>query len=100
MIMHTVLFRWERAPREDELASVRDGLERLRALPCVRHMEYGSDLGLRPQTYDFVMVAWFDDVDAYDHYSRHPVHSAFVNDVLDPLGATRASAQIDVATLP
>jgi hypothetical protein len=45
---------------------------------------------------DFALVADFADHDAYVAYEEHPAHVRFVQQVLLPVMAQRAAAQIEL----
>ncbi|WP_433502959.1 Dabb family protein [Pseudonocardia halophobica] len=42
--------------------------------PTVRAISHGPDLGVRPNGYDYGLVADFDDAEGWKAYSAHPAH--------------------------
>jgi len=90
------MFRWAEGTttgQQEEVAA------KLRELPDVikeiREYEVGSNAGVNPAAYDFVVVADFDDRDAYLTYRDHPAHRAVVDRYIEPIVAERASIQYE-----
>jgi hypothetical protein len=94
MFRHVVMFQWKDDVGEVE---VEKALGKLAALPNqieeIRAFAVGSDAGLREDNHDVVVVADFDDAEAYLRYADHPAHVALVADHLRPLIAHRAAVQ-------
>jgi hypothetical protein len=79
---------------------ITDVCRRLRQLPhlveTIRTYEVGRDLGLRPGTWDLVVIGGFDDVDGFRTYATHPEHVAVVDDI-NRIVLDRASLQSEIA---
>jgi hypothetical protein len=75
-VQHTVLLTFASTADRDE-AKVR--LERLpAAIPQIRSMTIGLDLGLDPTASDLVLVTTHDDADALRAYIADPAHQAYL----------------------
>ena len=62
-------------------------------IPEIRDYRFGPNLGINPGTYDFVVVADFDDEQAYLTYRDHPDHQAFIAELITGNVADRAAIQ-------
>lgn len=94
MIRHTVLFRW----REDAAASdIEAAFAALEGLPAaieeLRGFSFGADAGLAEGNFDAVVVADFEDTEAYRRYAEHPEHLRVIREALRPLIAERVAVQ-------
>ena len=75
MIKHVVFFKFKQdiSPAEREA-----GISGLRALPdkidFIRSFEVGEDVLKLPRSWDVVLVATYDDLDALQAYAVHPDH--------------------------
>lgn len=97
MIRHVALFRWREGTTPDQVAAVRAGLDRLPAeVPSLRAYAHGPDLALGEGRWDYAVVADFDDAPGYVEYVDHPAHDAVRRELILPLAADRAAAQIDL----
>ncbi len=94
MLRHVVMFRWTPDTTDEAVAAA---TATLRALPAqigaIRSYHVGSDAGLAPGNWDYVVVADLDDVDGYAEYRDHPAHQAAIVSVLRPMIAERAAVQ-------
>jgi hypothetical protein len=93
-MLHVAVFTWQDHVTADQVAEITAGL---RALPeqidALQRYEVGPDLGIRPGTADFAVVAQVADGDGLNAYLQHPAHKA-VTDKMQPMIATRTAAQI------
>jgi hypothetical protein len=87
-IRHVVLFEHKNA----DAARIQRIIDALNALPAqidwIREWSITEDLGHRPGSCRFCLIAVFDDMDAMNRYLEHPAHQAAVAigaDVLDKL---------------
>lgn len=97
MIRHVAMFRWLEGTTADQVAAVAEGLRALPAqIASVRTYEAGPDLELGEGRWDFAVVATFDDAAGYQAYVDHPAHQAVATDLIGPIRADRAHAQIEV----
>jgi hypothetical protein len=91
---HVVMLRFTEKATEAEKRALRDGLATMpEQIPEVRAYRFGDDAGLNPDNYDFVVVADFEDRDAFLAYRDHPAHQKLVADLLRPIVAHRAAVQ-------
>ena len=75
MIKHIVFFKF----KPDISAAEREaGISGLRELPdkidLIRTFEVGEDVLRTPRSWDLVLVATYDDLDALQTYASHPDH--------------------------
>ena len=75
MIKHVVFFKF----KPDISAAEREaGISGLRGLPgkidFIRSFELGEDVLKSPRSWDLVLVATYDDLDALQTYATHPDH--------------------------
>jgi len=97
MIRHVVLFAW--IP-EATGKQKRQAAEELRTLPPLmtglRSFNVGPDAGIIEGTFDFALVADFEDVGSYLAYRNHPAHRAVVEQVIDPIAKERVAVQYEI----
>lgn len=78
MIRHVVFFKFKPESSEGERKKV---LEEFRALPdkidVIREFEVGEDVLRSNRSWDAVLVATFDDLEALETYQRHDDHLSF-----------------------
>jgi stress responsive alpha/beta barrel protein len=91
MIRHVVFFKFkaEIGPAERQAA-----LKALRALPdkidVIRSFEVGEDIMHLPRSWDMVLVAKYDDLQALETYTRHDDHVEVVlklREICDAVGS-------------
>ena len=91
---HVVMFKWEDHVDEAHVEQVHAGLA---ALPddidVIRSYVHGPDLGVSEGTYDYVVIADFDDLDDFLTYRHHPLHVQLIDDLIAGHVADRASVQ-------
>jgi quinol monooxygenase YgiN len=64
---------------EAERQTVREAIDGFAsAIPEVRSIVAGANVGKGPNHHDYVMVADFDDMDAFRRYIASPAHQAYV----------------------
>jgi hypothetical protein len=97
MIMHVAVFTWRESTTSEDIAGVEASLSRMPTLiPALKEYHFGSNLGLRPGTADFAVVAVLDQAELGD-YLDHPEHQRIVREVISPLLATRTALQVEHA---
>ena len=97
MFRHVVLFTWTAEATEAQKGMVASELGKLPGVIDVsREYRFGPDAGINPASRDFALVADFDDADGYLVYRDHPAHRKVVEDYLNPIVASRASAQYGI----
>jgi hypothetical protein len=95
MIMHVAVFTWREGTTREDIARVEAALSRMpAAVPALREYRFGPDLGLRPGTADFAVVAVIEQAELA-RYLDHPEHQRVVREVISPLLATRTAIQLE-----
>ncbi|QFG25543.1 Dabb family protein [Actinomadura sp. WMMB 499] len=91
---HVVMFKWAEGTTTGQQEEVAARLSELPGLiPEIREYVMGTDAGLSPGAYDFVVVADFADADAFRVYRDHPAHRTVADDLIAPIMAERAVVQ-------
>lgn len=91
---HIVTFKW----RDEEFAdqpvaqALRDLVPHLDGVQTYR---CGPDIGLTPASYDFAVVATFDNREHFLSYRDHPEHQRILTDIIVPNLDTRTVVQLD-----
>jgi hypothetical protein len=97
MLRHVVLFTWTPEATGEQQRAVAAELRRLPGLiPEIRNYDVGPDAGLTEGTYDFAVVADFDDAAGYLAYRDHPAHRAAIDKYLTPIVSSRARVQFEI----
>jgi len=97
MLRHVVLFAWipEATDKQKHQAA-----EELRALPPLMtglvSFHVGPDAGIIEGTFDFALVADFEDAESYLAYRNHPAHRAVVEQVINPIAKERVAVQYEI----
>jgi hypothetical protein len=98
---HVVMFKWNDGVAADHADQVRDGLNALPpAIEQIRSYVHGPDVGVSEGTFDYVVVADFDDVDDFRIYRAHPAHVLLIEELITGNVAERASVQYMTAGEP
>ena len=63
------------------------------AIPEIRGLSFGPDLGLAERNGDFAIIVDFDDEDAFRRYLAHPAHSRLIEEFLKPIIESRRGVQ-------
>jgi hypothetical protein len=96
MLRHVVLFRWTDDTTTDDVEQIRAGLSSLPAvIPQIRSYTHGPDLRVGESTWDYGIVAEFDDPAAWEAYDVHPEHSRVRAEIIRPHIAERATVRFD-----
>lgn len=77
MIRHTVVFKLKHPKGSPEEKVFLDAIQKLSAIPGVRNFELLRQVS-KKNKYDFGLSMEFESAKAYDGYSNHPDHNAFV----------------------
>jgi len=96
MIRHVVMFRWADDVDDEHVASVAAALDGLPdAIPEISGYAHGRDLVLADGNHDYAVVGDFDTAADYATYRDHPVHRAFIADLIAGRIAERAAVQFE-----
>jgi hypothetical protein len=91
MIKHIVFCKFKPEATDGERKQALDALRELPGkIDVIREFEVGEDVLRAPRSWDAVLVATFDDLDALQKYARHDDHTAAalkVQAVCDAIGA-------------
>lgn len=91
------MFRWADDTSDEAKEAVAAGLAELPGvIPEIKRYEFGGDLALREGTWDFVVVADFDDADGYRTYSDDATHQAVIAERIAPNVVERAAVQYEL----
>lgn len=94
---HVVMFKWAEGLGAEHAAALRDGLDALPgAIDEIRSYVHGADVGVSADNYDYVVVADFDDVNAFRTYREHPQHVLVVEELITGKVAERAAVQFEI----
>jgi hypothetical protein len=78
-VRHVVLFDFAGDAGEAKVAAIVDGLNALPAkIPEIRDWSLTEDLGHRPGSFRFCLIAHFENMDAVSRYLAHPEHNEAV----------------------
>ncbi len=77
MIRHLIFVKFKKGTSAADIANIEKGFQGLpSAIPEIKSFEYGRDVVRSERSYDFALVALFDDLAALDRYRVHPAHVA------------------------
>ncbi len=94
MILHVVMFTWKTGVTPRQVDEATAAIHALRgSIPGLTSIQGSADLGLRPGNPDYLLVATFEDEEAWHAYQAHPRHKALLGDVIEPMAAHRQSIQ-------
>ncbi len=75
MLTHIVMVKLKPGTQRDKAERVISDLRGLPGrIPEIREFEVGEDIIHSPRSFDYVLVARFDDVAALQRYQQHPNH--------------------------
>lgn len=93
-LRHIVLIRFENDVTDEQVAAFARGLDGLPgAISQIRSYEHGRDAGIRSGSWDYGLIAEFDSPEDFTSYVNHPAHQQLVDELLNPISATRTSVQ-------
>ncbi|MBO2446760.1 Dabb family protein [Actinomadura barringtoniae] len=93
---HVVLFRWAEGTTTGQAEEVASRLSALAGvIPEVGSLSIGTDAGVNPGNFDFVVVGDFASKDDYVAYRDHPAHRAVIDEFIKPILAERAAIQYE-----
>ena len=75
MLKHVVFFKFKQGIGEEEIVDLEKSLAALPpAIPEILSYEFGRDVVRSERSYDLALVSTFKDLDAMQHYQKHPDH--------------------------
>ena len=75
MITHIALFRWKDGTTDEQVQWFADGLDEI--VPQIDHVKgyrHGRNVGLTGDSWDYAVVADFEDEVGHRAYLDHPLH--------------------------
>jgi hypothetical protein len=91
---HVVMFKWQEGLGHDHVDRVREGLNSMpQVIDQIRGYVHGTDVGVSEGNFDYVVVADFENIDAWRVYRDHPHHVLFIEEVITGNVAQRAAIQ-------
>lgn len=96
-LRHAVLFRWKPEVTAEHIDATERALAELPSkVPSIRSYAFGRNLGINPGTFDYAVIAEFDDREGYLEYRDHPDHQAFIAAHTADYVSDRASIQMEI----
>jgi hypothetical protein len=75
MLKHVVMCKFKNSASESDIAEVKKGLGGLSAIiPEIMEFECGRDVLRSERSYDFALVARFENLEMMQRYQVHPAH--------------------------
>jgi hypothetical protein len=94
MLHHVVVITLKGGVTDEQVSGVLDGFATLpTAIPQILAYNFGRDAGLSQNNFAIALVAKFESAEDFTAYREHPVHQAFVRDLLGPISESRSSIQ-------
>ena len=80
MIRQITLIRFKPEVKADQIQAMAEGFQGLvNIAPTVSRFEFGPDLNIRDDTWDYALVIDFPDEEALFSYRDQPTHLSFAN---------------------
>ncbi|WP_224112440.1 Dabb family protein [Mycobacterium avium] len=95
MLCHVTLLRWTDPTAVDERQLLGEFAALKEALPYLRSIQTGADLGFAEANYHYAVVAHFDDEAGWRQYQADPAHLKIAHAIAPNL-ASRVSAQFEI----
>ncbi|MDH3556451.1 MAG: Dabb family protein [Deltaproteobacteria bacterium] len=84
MLKHVVFFKFKDGVGEEEIVNLEKSLAALSpVIPEILSYEFGRDVVRSERSYDLALVSAFKDLDAMQHYQKHPDHQVVLKKVND-----------------
>jgi Stress responsive A/B Barrel Domain len=94
---HVVMFQWAEGTTTSQQDEVKAKLAELPAvIPAIGTLSLGTDAGVNPGNFDFVVVGDFAGKADYLAYRDHPAHRAVVDEYIKPILGARAAIQYEL----
>lgn len=75
MLIHVVLIKFRQETKEEEINFLAQALQALpKKIEEIKGYEFGRDILQTERSYDFALVARFEEVEALKRYQNHPDH--------------------------
>jgi len=84
MLKHVIFFEFKDGVGEEEIVDLEKSLAALPpVIPEILSYEFGRDVVRSERSYDLALVSTFNDLDAMQHYQKHPDHRVVLKKVND-----------------
>lgn len=98
MLMHVVTLKWRSDVTQQQIEGLHEALARMPSLvPELLDYRHGPDLGLRPGTGDYAIVATLARREDLPAYLDHPEHKKIAEEFTNVMSEVRLPVQIEVA---
>jgi hypothetical protein len=88
------MFKWANHVDEEHIEKLRAGLSALPLeIDLIRSYVHGADVGVSEGTYDYCVVADFDNVGDFRTYREHPQHVLLIAELIKDHVTDRAAIQ-------
>jgi hypothetical protein len=82
MLKHVVFFKFKHGIGEEDIVDLEKSLAALPPdIPEILSYEFGRDVVRSKRSYDLALVSAFKDLDAMQHYQKHPEHQIVLQKV-------------------
>lgn len=89
-----IMIKYHRDVTGSQKQALLDGLAKMpQVMDFIRRYEYGPNLGLDDNTYDFGLIADFDSENDWRRYSDNPDHQILVHNLIRPIAEEMARVQ-------
>ena len=84
MLKHVVFFKFKDGVGEEKIVDLEKSLAALPpVIPEILSYEFGRDVVRSERSYDLALVSTFKDLEALQHYQKHPDHQVVLKKVND-----------------
>jgi hypothetical protein len=98
MLRHVNLLTWKDGTEQAAIDALSDHLSGYAAaIPEIRDLSFGPDLGLAERNGDFAIIVDFVDEEAFSRYLAHPAHGRMVGEFLKPILEARYAVQFQLS---
>jgi hypothetical protein len=99
VLRHVNLLTWKDGTDQTAVEALSEHLSGYAAaIPEIRGLWFGPDLGLGERNADFVIIVDLDDEEAFSRYLAHPAHGQMVRDFVRPIVESRHAVQFATDT--
>jgi hypothetical protein len=94
VLRHVNLLTWKDGTEQAAVEALSEHLSGYAdAIPEIRGLWFGPDLGLGERNSDFVIIVDLDDAEAFSRYLAHTAHDQMVGEFLRPIVESRHAVQ-------
>lgn len=94
---HMLMIKFGRDVTRQQIQDLADGLAKMpQIMDYIRRYEFGPDLALSDETFDFGLIADFDSEEDWRTYLNHSDHQILVHNLLKPVVDQLVRVQYEV----